>query len=122
MVKENKEILPTRLNVEPPVFRGCSMTELQTIAGLSALTIIPTCVILLSFVGYAMMGVGLGFLASIGGIVIGATQLQKMKRGRPIGYYQLQIGIALDKYGIKKNGLIRRSGYWRVGRTNGRIR
>lgn len=96
------------------------MSELQAIAVLSVLTIIPTCVVLLSFVGYAMMGVGLGFLASIGGVVLGATQLQRMKRGRPIGYYQLQISIALDNSGIKRNGLIRRSGYWRVGRTNGR--
>jgi len=116
--REDSELLPTRLNAEPPVFRGCSISELIVLAGLSAAIFIPLSVILLSFVGYAMMGIGIGSLLSIAGIVAGATQLQKMKRGRPLGYYQLQIALFFDHAGIKKLGIIKQSGHWRIGRTS----
>jgi len=116
--REDSELLPTRLNAEPPVFKGCSISELIVLAGLSAAIFIPLSVILLSFVGYAMMGIGIGSLLSIAGIVAGATQLQKMKRGRPLGYYQLQIALLFDNAGIKKLGVIKQSGHWRIGRTN----
>ncbi len=115
--REDSELLPTRLNVEPPVFRGCSLSELIMLAGISAAILIPLSIIVLSMVGYAMMGIGIGSLATIGGVVMGATRLQKMKRGRPIGYYQLQIALMLDNTGIKKTSLVRRSGFWSIGRT-----
>lgn len=116
--RDDSEMLPTRLNKEPPVFRGCSISELIALTGISALILIPTCVVVLAMFGYAMMGVGIGMLATIGGVVVGATQLQKMKRGRPLGYYQLQIALMLDKSRIKKTGLILKSGFWSIGRNN----
>ena len=115
---ELDELLPIRLNSDPPVFRGCSLSELLFVAAISAVVLIPILVVLLGFFGYAMMGVGLGFLSTIGGVVFGATVLQKLKRGRPIGHYQLQIILLLDKLSIKKAGLITRGGHWSIGRTN----
>jgi conjugative transfer region protein (TIGR03750 family) len=116
--RDDSEMLPTRLNAEPPVFRGCSISELLAIAGLSVAICVPVSILLLSFIGYAMMGIGVGSLLSIGGVVVGATMLQKMKRGRPIGYYQLQIALMFDKAGIKKLPIIKRSGHWGIGRKN----
>lgn len=115
--RNDHEMLPTRLNKEPPVFRGCSISELITLTGIAAVILVPACVMVLAVLGYAMMGVGIGMLATIGGVVAGATQLQKMKRGRPLGYYPLQIALMLDNLGIKKIGVIRSSGYWSIGRT-----
>jgi len=108
-----EEILPKRLNMEPPVYRGCSISELMMLGGISAAVCVPSFILILAFFGYAMMGLGIGCLASIGGIVLGARLLQKMKRGRPEGYYQLQIALAIDKLGIKKLGIVRNSGFGR---------
>lgn len=115
--RDDSELLPTRLNQEPPVFRGCSLSELVTLAGISAVILIPLCIIVMTLFGYPMMGIGIGSLSVIGGVVGGATQLQAMKRGRPDGYYQLQIALVLNRLGIKKAGLITRGGHWGIGRT-----
>ena len=116
--QENRaELIPTRLNMEPPVFRGCSLSELLTIAAICAVVLIPTCIAVLAIVGYPMMGIGIGSLATIGGVVVGATQLQRMKRGRPVGYYQLQIALVMENIRMRKTGLITKSSYWAIGRT-----
>ncbi len=87
------------------------------IAFLSLVLCVPVSVIVLSTMGYAMVGIGMGFLASIGLTVVFATMLQRMKRGRPAGYYQLQIRLALDRYGIYRLNVTKRSGHWDIGRT-----
>ena len=110
------ELLPTRLNEEPAIFRGCSLSELMLLAMLGALVWIPFWLIVCGFLGYLMMGVGIGVLSIIGWVVVGGTLLQKAKRGRPIGYYQLRIRLILENKHLRKTGLIRKSQIWDIGR------
>lgn len=114
---EDEEILADRLNQQPTIFRGCTSQELTTIAWVSAVVWIPICVFITGIFGnYAV-----GF--SIGGIAIGltmfvlATIFQKIKRGRPDGYYQQLIDCFLEDNGFRKSKFIRKTGLWSTGRT-----
>lgn len=112
----SNELLPTRLNAEPAIFRGCSLSELMLLAMTGAIIWIPFWVIVCGMIGYLMMGVGVGVLSIIAWVFVGGTLLQKAKRGRPIGYYQLRIRLMLEDRGIRKTGFIRQSHHWDLGR------
>ena len=119
MSEREGEVIPSRLNMEPPVFRGCSISELVMLAGISAVILIPLSLIVFTLLGYTMMGIGVGGIATIGGVFAGTKVLTKLKRGRPIGYYQLQIKLLAHNIGIKKMAVITREGTWSIGRNNG---
>lgn len=112
----DNELLPTRLNAEPSIFRGCSLSELMLLAASGAIVWIPFWLIICGLLGYLMMGVGVGVLSIIGWVFVGGTLLQKAKRGRPIGYYQLRIRLWLEDRGLFKTGCIRASRIWDLGR------
>lgn len=111
------EILADRLNGQPTIFRGCTSQELTAIAIISTLFWIPVMVMVLGALGNFAAGF------SIGAILIGATMFvvatifQKIKRGRPEGYYQQKLECIMEDRGLRKSHYIRRSGYWSLGRT-----
>ena len=113
----DNELLPTRLNGEPNIFRGCSLSELMFLSAVGALIWIPFWLIVCGLLGYLMMGFGIGVLSIIGWVFLGATILQKMKRNKPNGYYQLRIQLMLENKGLKKTGFIRESRGWDIGRS-----
>lgn len=112
----HNDLLPNRLNAEPSIFRGCSLSELMLLAMSGALIWIPFWVIVCGFLGVFMMGVGAGVISIIIWILLGGTYLQKVKRGRPMGYYQLHLRLLLEDIGLRKTGFIRESQIWDVGR------
>ena len=106
-----------RLDKEPAIFRGCSLSELMLLVIGSLLFCVPFFLLLLSMIGYPMMGCGIGVVASIITILIGGNVLQKLKRGRPNGYYQAQIRVLLVKFKFKKaDFLMDQNRIWSVGR------
>lgn len=109
-------LLPNRLNAEPSIFRGCSLSEMMVLALSGAAIWIPFWLIVCGVMGFFMMGVGVGVITSIVWVFFGGTFLQKAKRGRPIGYYQLRIRLMLEDHGVRKSGFIRRSQVWDIGR------
>ena len=111
------ELLPLRLNAEPPIFRGCALSELMLLVGLGGITLVPLSIIICGLFGYLMMGVGIGLLCVIGWVVIGATLLQKLKRGRPLGYYQLRLRLWLEDARLIGCQFIRHTQIWDLGRT-----
>lgn len=118
MVEEENynDLLPSRLNAEPSIFRGCSLSELMMLTIVGACIWIPFWIIFCGVIGYLMMGVGIGILSIIGWVFVGGTLLQKAKRGRPVGYYQLRIRLFLENKGLIKTGFIRKTQKWDVGR------
>ncbi|WP_235015261.1 DUF3487 family protein [Oceanicoccus sp. KOV_DT_Chl] len=78
--QEINELLPLRLNAEPSIFRGCSLSELMLLVTVGGIVLVPGSVIVCGLFGYLMMGVGIGLLLVIAWVVIGATALQKLKR------------------------------------------
>ena len=114
--QEANELLPVRLNAEPSIFRGCSLSELMLLVTVGGIALVPSSVIVCGLFGYLMMGVGIGLLLVIGWVVIGATVLQKLKRGRPLGFYQLRLRLWLEDLHLLRSSFIRQSQIWDVGR------
>ncbi len=114
---KKNELLPTRLNEEPAIFRGSTLSELMMLALSGAIIWIPFWLVVCWFFGFLMMGVGIGVLSIIGWVFVGGTFLQKAKRGRPLGFYQVRLKLMLEDYKLRKTGFIRQSQIWALGRN-----
>jgi conjugative transfer region protein (TIGR03750 family) len=111
------DILADRLNVEPAIFMGCSSSELGVIVGVAALIWLPVSLLLAWLMGAVTMGFGIAGVGVVATVIVTASLFQRLKRGRPDGYYQQQIMIWLDDHGLRRSSFVRRSGAWYIGRT-----
>lgn len=115
----SEELRAERLNCEPVVFKGCSSFELAVIAGVSALVWLPSSLVVSALMGAITMGFGLAAAGVVASVVVLAGLFQRIKRGRPDGYYQQRFLIALDARGLRCSDFIRRAGAWDIGRSAG---
>ncbi len=113
---EYRTFLAERLNTEPLIFRGCSSSELGAICLGAVLVWFPVGLITAGLAGAAMMGLGMAALSVIATIVIVASLFQRLKRGRPDGYYQQLVITQLHDRGWYRSRLIRHTGTWDLGR------
>ncbi len=111
------DILATRLNAEPAIFKGCSSSELGLIVGVAALIWLPVSLLLAGLMGAVTMGFGIAGVGVVATVIVMASLFQRLKRGRPDGYYQQQLLIWLDDRGLRRSRFVRRSGTWDIGRT-----
>ena len=111
------DILADRLNVEPAIFRGCSSSELGVIVGVAALIWLPVSLLLAGLMGAVTMGFGIAGVGVVATVIVTASLFQRLKRGRPDGYYQQQTLIWLGDHGLRRSTFVRRSGAWDIGRT-----
>ena len=111
------DILADRLNVEPVIFKGCSSSELGVLVGVAALVWLPVSLLLAGLMGAVTMGFGLAGVGVVGTVIVMASVFQRLKRGRPDGYYQQQMSLWLSDHGLRHSPFIRRSGAWDIGRT-----
>lgn len=116
-MSEGKNILADRLNVEPAIFRGCSSSELGIIVTLAAVIWLPLSLLLAWLLGALSMGFGIAGVAIVATVVVTASVFQRLKRGRPDGYYQQQFIIGLSKLGLRRSPFIGRNGSWAIGRS-----
>jgi len=116
-MSDRDDILADRLNAEPAIFKGCSSSELGIIVGVAALIWLPVSLLLAGLMGAVTMGFGLAGVGVVGTVIVMASLFQRLKRGRPDGYYQQQISIWLADHGVRHSPFIRRSGAWDIGRT-----
>ena len=112
-----RNILADRLNVEPAIFKGCSSSELGVIVALAVIIWLPLSVLLAWVLGAPSMGLGIAGMAIVLTVVITATVFQRVKRGRPDGYYQQQFIIGLSRLGLRRSPFIHRNGSWSIGRS-----
>ena len=117
-----KNILADRLNVEPAIFKGCSSSELGIIVTLAVIVWLPLSVLLAWAFGAPSMGLGLAGIAIVGTVVITASIFQRLKRGRPDGYYQQQFTFGLSKLGLRRSPFICRDGRWAIGRSHATLK
>jgi conjugative transfer region protein (TIGR03750 family) len=111
------DILADRLNAEPAIFKGCSSSELGILVSVAALVWLPVSLLLTGLMGAVTMGFGVAGVGVVGTVIVMASVFQRLKRGRPDGYYQQQIAIWLSDHGLRHAPFIRRSGAWDIGRT-----
>ena len=117
-----RNILADRLNVEPAIFKGCSSSELGIIVTLAVILCLPLSVLLAWLMGAPSMGLGIAGVAIVGTVVVTAYVFQRLKRGRPDGYYQQQFTFGLSRLGLRRSPFICRSGSWAIGRSETRAR
>ena len=116
-MSNREDILADRLNAEPAIFKGCSSSELGILVGVAALFWLPVSLLLAGLMGAVTMGFGLAGVGVVGTAILMANLFQRLKRGRPDGYYQQQVSIWLSDHGLRRALFIRRSGAWDIGRT-----
>lgn len=115
---ENSEhLLAARLDTEPVIFRGCSSSELGMIVGVSAAVWLPLSLLIAALLGALTMGAGIAMVGVLATAFVMATVFQRLKRGRPDGYYQQRLRLKLEDLGLRRSGFIRRSGAWDIGRA-----
>jgi conjugative transfer region protein (TIGR03750 family) len=106
-----------RVNVEPAIMRGMTVTE----ARLIALVTFPIClllgVILLMITGFWQFILMLGMVGPLVALWVGSGYLQKIKRGRPDGYYTQAIHLWMAKRGLTTNQFLSHNGQWDLGRS-----
>lgn len=111
------EILADRLNAEPVIFKGCSSTELGLIVLIAIVVWLPLSLLLAWLLGAITMGFGIAGVGVVLTVIVSATLFQRIKRGRPEGYYQQRFRLMLEDMHIRRSPWIRRSGVWDCGRT-----
>ena len=114
-------ILADRLNVEPAIFKGCSSSELGVIVTLAVIVWLPLSVLLAWLLGAPSMGLGMAGIAIVLTVVVTATVFQRIKRGRPDGYYQQRFVMGLARLGLRRSPFICRDGSWSIGRSRPRL-
>ena len=87
-MSNDHEVLADRLNAEPAIFKGCSSSELGMIVGLAIAVWLPLSLLLAWLLGAITMGFGIAGVGVVATVVALATLFQRIKRGRPEGYYQ----------------------------------
>jgi conjugative transfer region protein (TIGR03750 family) len=95
-MSDRDDILADRLNVEPAIFKGCSSSELGIIAGVTALIWLPVSLLLAGLLDAVNMGFGMAGVGVVGTVIVMTGLFQRLKPGRPDGYYQQQIAIWLS--------------------------
>ncbi|MBR9910322.1 MAG: TIGR03750 family conjugal transfer protein [Gammaproteobacteria bacterium] len=116
-MSQHAEILADRLNAEPAIFKGCSSSELGMIVGLAIVVWLPLSLLLAWMLGAVTMGFGIAGVGVVATVVLMATLFQRIKRGRPEGYYQQWLRIRLQTLGLYRTPWVLRSGCWDIGRT-----
>ncbi len=109
-------LLAERLNDEAPIFRGCSSSELALITGLAVIIWLPVSVLTAWILGAAAMGLGLAGIAIVATVVVTGSVFQRIKRGRPDGYYQQKLLLAVACLHLRASPFVCRDGDWSIGR------
>lgn len=117
-MSNDHETLADRLNAEPAIFKGCSSSELGMIVGLAIVVWLPLSLLLAWLLGAITMGFGIAGVGVVATVVVMATLFQRIKRGRPEGYYQQWLRIRLQTMGLYRTPWVLRSGAWDIGRTH----
>lgn len=111
-----QHILGESLNGSMIVFRGCTLVELICILGAATAVWLPVCMVLAWMASMPVAGLGAALFLSFATLLAGSGLLQRIKRGRPDGYYQLAFWLALTRRGYRAGPWVTRVGHWDVGR------
>ena len=95
-------VVATNVNEEAVILRGCTTSELIGASIVCTGIIIPLFLIIGFMIGKMMICMAVGFAANFGAIFGTATLMQKMKRGRPDGYFNHWMMLIGKKIGLVK--------------------
>jgi len=117
MSDDLRDVLASHVNEEVAVFRGSSATELVWIAGISTLGIVPMAVIIGLLIGKTNVMLSISLVVVFISIVVMATFMQYIRRGRPDGYFEHKMMIIKSSLGWGRCPFIRVNGRLDNNRT-----
>ncbi len=109
-------VLADRVDGEPPAVLGLSTTELLIVSGGVGLVCLPAILLLGAMFGALDIALGLTGFAFLTGVYGGSVIFRRLKRGRPLGYYQVRLAILWQRL-FGGHWFILRDGPWDIGRT-----
>jgi conjugative transfer region protein (TIGR03750 family) len=104
MPSDLNHVLAARMNEEPSILRGCSSTELMLVACCAVAFWLPIAIVLAFFIG--AVALGLAGLMIVTTVYFGGGAFQKIKRGRPDGYYQHRVDLWLHRVGLRRSSFV----------------
>lgn len=105
------------INHKMPIYKDCTLAEVLLIAFSSLVFLIITLSLLSKiFIGYVWPGYLLSSVLFIFVTKFGLSKLQKLKYGKPYGYYQQLIIKHLSESGFIQSKYLTRIGRWSVRR------
>ena len=110
-------LITERLNAEPAIFKGCSLSELTWMTVGAGVIWLPICLIVAALLGSVTMGFGLGGIMVVLSVIAMSSIFRRLKANRPHGYYQLAVHLWLARHRLIKSPFVNRSGLWDLGRT-----
>jgi conjugative transfer region protein (TIGR03750 family) len=108
-----------RVNVEPVILRGMTMSEAQLVAAVSMVVFLLLGAGLWFITGFWQVVLILGIFGPSACLWYASAYLAQIKRGRPDAYYTQAIHIWWAQKGLVKHKFTRHEGYWSLGRDLG---
>lgn len=116
-MSKRETLITERLNAEPAIFKGCTLTELTFMSLGSVAIWLPICLIVAGLLGSVTMGFGVGGIMVVLSVILMSSVFRRLKANRPDGYYQIALHLWLSRHRLVKSPFITRSGVWDIGRT-----
>lgn len=113
---EDENLLADRVDVEPPIFRGCTSSELLTLLLIAVVVWIPLSILIALLIGKLPFALGMIAVGVIGSVYLGAGVFQRVKRNRPDHYYMHAFRRHLHVRKLWTSPFVFRSGTWDIGR------
>ena len=106
-----------RVNIEPGILNGMTVTEAQWIAGIAMVVFLLIGGLLYLVTGLWQFVLLLTVFGTALTLWFGSQVLARVKRGRPDAYYTQAIHLWLAHRGLTRPKFITYHGWWSLGRT-----
>jgi len=120
-IVDDERTVYERINHEPLIFRGMSSSELRTGLIVTLVTLLPVCILIGSLINRMLVGLGLIGIFTMISLMFMGSVFQRIKRGRPDGFYQQRVALFLSRLNIRSNSAIKYSGRWSNGRIDPKL-
>jgi conjugative transfer region protein (TIGR03750 family) len=121
MEVEDPTLLADRVDAEPPIFRGCSSSELLAMMVISITSWLPLSIIAALIVNRPAYFLGILAVGVLGTMYFGAGVFYRIKRNRPDHYYVHYVKKFMHTRKLRTAQFTWRSGIWDVDRTGAEV-
>jgi conjugative transfer region protein (TIGR03750 family) len=104
-----------RVNVEPAILHGMTMTEAQVIGAASVVAGVLIGLVLLLYTGRWQFLLVLSIFGPAVTLWYAASYLARIKRGRPDGYYTQALHLRMAVRNLVKPVFVAHPGFWSLG-------
>lgn len=112
-----RDVVASNVNEEVAVFRGSSTGELMSMAVICVAVITPTMSIIGAFFDKAIMMFSLSLVVVFVAMFLISTWMQRIRRGRPDGYFEQRIVFFRTSLGFGSCPFVRYNGQMDIYRT-----